>query len=535
MRVSLPVLQRRLDEQQELRAVERFASLHDAGEIAPGAREYDALIPLSLPRPGEQYAFKVDLDACSGCKACVTACHTLNGLDEGETWRFVGVMHGGTAQAPVVQTVTSACHHCVDPACMNGCPVEAYEKDPVTGIVRHLDDQCIGCQYCTLTCPYDVPQYNVAKGIVRKCDMCSDRLAEGEAPACVQACPNQAISITVVSQTQVIEDAQGEAFLPGAPSPGITVPTTAYTTERAVPRNLLPMDFYALRPAQDHAPLVAMLVLTQLAVGGFVAEPLLGLVADVQLGGARMLHVAVSLLIGLAGIHVSLLHLGRPLYAFRAVIGLRRSWLSREILAFGAFAGASIAYGAALWFDMDDRFPWLGPAVTASGLGAVFCSTMVYAATRRVWWNAPATAFKFFMTTIVLGLALAAVTSAWRGDARVAAVAAGWAAAAALLKLVGEASVFLHLRDRTRSDLKRSALLLTSTLARAARWRVGLALTGAAILLVTLALPAAHPADTLARVVLTLPAALLLTAGEVLERMLFFRALSSSRMPGGVH
>lgn len=535
MRVSLPVLQQKLEAQQELRAVERFASLHESGDFPAGAHEYDALIPLSLPKPGEQYAFKVDLDACSGCKACVTACHTLNGLDEGETWRFVGVLHGGTTQAPVVQTVTSACHHCLDPACMNGCPVEAYEKDPVTGIVRHLDDQCIGCQYCTLTCPYDVPQYNVAKGIVRKCDMCSDRLAEGEAPACVQACPNQAISITVVSQAQVIEDAQGDAFLPGAPSPGITVPTTVYDTERAVPRNLLPVDFYALRPAQDHAPLVAMLVLTQLAVGGFVVEPLLDLVADAQLGAARTLHVAVSLLIGLTGIHVSLLHLGRPLYAFRAVIGLRRSWLSREILAFGAFAGVSTSYAAALWFGMGDRFPWLGPMVAAIGLGAVFCSTMVYAATRRVWWNAPTTAFKFFMTTIVLGLGLAAVTSAWRGDAHVARIAAGWAVAAALLKLIGEASVFLHLHDRTRSDLKRSALLLTGTLARAARWRVGLALSGVAVLLVTIALSTPAPADAFALGMLTLAAALLLTAGEVLERVLFFRALSSSRMPGSLH
>ena len=53
----------------------------------------------------------------------------------------------------------------------------AYEKDPVTGIVRHLDDQCIGCSYCILKCPYDVPKYSRARGIVRKCDMCHSRLA----------------------------------------------------------------------------------------------------------------------------------------------------------------------------------------------------------------------------------------------------------------------------------------------------------------------------------------------------------------------
>ena len=49
----------------------------------------------------------------------------------------------------------------------------AGAKEPLTGIVKHLDDQCIGCKYCTLMCPYDVPHYNQKQGIVRKCDMCS--------------------------------------------------------------------------------------------------------------------------------------------------------------------------------------------------------------------------------------------------------------------------------------------------------------------------------------------------------------------------
>ena len=65
---------------------------------------------------------------------------------------------------------------------MHGCPVNAYEKDEITGIVKHLDDQCIGCVYCTLKCPYEVPQYDKAHGIVRKCDMCADRLSERRSP-----------------------------------------------------------------------------------------------------------------------------------------------------------------------------------------------------------------------------------------------------------------------------------------------------------------------------------------------------------------
>ena len=176
-----------------------FSDKHESLASEPEqAKFYKSLIPLSKPGAGEQYAFQVDLDKCTGCKACVSACHSLNGLDEHETWRDVGTIHGFDEGGSYTQTVTTACHHCADPGCLNGCPVLAYEKDEETGIVRHLDDQCIGCQYCVLKCPYDVPKYSESLGIVRKCDMCHSRLAEGEAPACVQGCPTEAISITIV-------------------------------------------------------------------------------------------------------------------------------------------------------------------------------------------------------------------------------------------------------------------------------------------------------------------------------------------------
>ena len=108
-----------------------------------------------------------------------------------------------------------------------------------------------------------------AKGIVRKCDMCSSRLAVGEAPACVQACPHQAIAIRVVNVEQVIEDAEAAVFLPAAPDPQITLPTTTYKTQRPFPRNLLPADYFRVSPQHAHWPLVVMLVLTQLSVGAF--------------------------------------------------------------------------------------------------------------------------------------------------------------------------------------------------------------------------------------------------------------------------
>src|SRR5436309_64998 len=191
-------------EQKDLPAVAQFAAWHE--RLPSSSGHYRNLIPFSKPQPGQQYAFEVDLDLCSGCKACVTACHKLNGLDEDETWRSVGKLT--SANGAFQQAVTAACHHCVDPACLTGCPVNAYDKDPVTGIVRHLDDQCIGCQYCILKCPYEVPKYNARLGIVRKCDMCSSRLSVGEAPACVQGCPNEAIRITVVDKDRIIDDSE---------------------------------------------------------------------------------------------------------------------------------------------------------------------------------------------------------------------------------------------------------------------------------------------------------------------------------------
>src|SRR5690606_2256832 len=187
------------DQQRLVTPAARAAAALEVQPEAFRGDHFRDLIPLSAPGPGERYAFEVDLDACSGCKACVAACHALTGLDEAESSRDVGLVLGVTDESrPFQQTVTSACHHCADPACLNGCPVLAYEQDPATGVVRHLDDQCIGCSYCVLKCPYDVPKYNERLGIVRKCDLCHGRLAEGEAPACVQACPTHAIRIVTV-------------------------------------------------------------------------------------------------------------------------------------------------------------------------------------------------------------------------------------------------------------------------------------------------------------------------------------------------
>ncbi len=540
-----------LREQQELTAVESFAALHGEDAVPAQAKYYSRLMPASPPGPGEQYAFEVDLDRCSGCKACVTACHALNGLDEGETWRDVGLLIGGTTSNPLVQHVTTACHHCLEPACMTACPVDAYVKDPVTGIVQHLDDQCFGCRYCTLACPYDVPKYHAGMGIVRKCDMCSSRLAAGEAPACVQACPHEAISIRVVDVRQVIDDCEVGQFLPGAPDPHLTLPTTNFKTARVLPRNAQPADFHQTTPQHPHWPLIVMLVLTQLSVGAFAAGRVVsGLFGPESISLAAGGHAVLALVLGLLALSASLLHLGRPQYAYRALIGLRHSWLSREILAFSLFAGLATLYSASLWFAPNAMArstalsEWLDESLVVVGFVAICCSVMVYVSTRRDCWSFGNTAGRFLLTTALLGTCtLWATTSIFGSSASDSGELTGRelqrALCAAIVpisiaKLLLEASLFRWLWSPSISSWKRSAELHVGPLSEITLARFACGLLGGVILPLIAWNQSPTTSEPLARAIVIAAAAIALLAGELLERYLFFAAAAAPRMPGAI-
>jgi Fe-S-cluster-containing dehydrogenase component/DMSO reductase anchor subunit len=539
------IVKRLLADQQSLTAVEEFSTAHDSG-LPEQSQYYSRLLPASPPGPGQQYAFEVDLDRCSGCKACVTACHSLNGLDEHETWRDVGLLMGGSVSNPVMQHVTTACHHCLEPACMIACPVDAYEKDPETGIVKHLDDQCFGCQYCTLACPYDVPKYHSGKGIVRKCDMCSDRLDDGEAPACVQACPHEAIAIQIVETEQVIEDAEISHFLPAAPDPQMTLPTTTFKTSKVFPRNTLPVDYHSVNPQHPHWPLIIMLVLTQLSVGAFLVGMILEqFLATTELSAFRQIHATNALVVGLVALAASTMHLGRPQYAFRAVIGLRHSWLSREILTFGAFAGSACLYAAICWADPTSEWlPILGGTVAGTGILGLFCSIMIYVFTGREFWSFGLTASKFVLTATVLGITAtlaSIVIHSLMNDTSNAQTRTAHACksllqalvAAGVAKLALELSVFRHLLSRRQSPMKRSARLLAGPLHQSTSLRYPLGLLGVVVLPLLLWNNLGDTQIGSASVVIV-TGLLFLTSflGEVIERYQFFAACAAPRMPG---
>lgn len=507
-----------LEAQQTLSAVETFSKVHDEGDLPANAEHYRALIPTSrAPGPGEQFAFRVDLDACTGCKACVTACHSLNGLAPDETWRDVGRLLGTTVEAPVQQTVTTACHHCADPGCLNGCPVQAYDKDPVTGIVRHLDDQCIGCQYCVMKCPYDVPKYSEELGIVRKCDMCTDRLGAGEAPACVQGCPNSAISIEIVRQ-----DESPAELIPGAgavlPNSDLTRPTTRYVSAHE-DRTLRSADGATPHPAPSHDPLAVMLVATQLSVGLLFFDSLLG---D---GPGRLVRLAVAALAGAGGLAAATLHLGRPLYAFRAFLGWRTSWMSREILAFGAYVPAlvgTLALTVAGELGVVDRglIPLASALTLALGLVAGLCSVMIYADTGRTVWSTGATSLRFGATALLLGAIAAAATT----EARAALL--GFALLIGIAKLLVESSHLLRSED---VDLQRTRRLLAGVLYDRVRQRWATAAVATLAACGALALGG----SPIVAATLCIASAFAFAASELVERRLFFVAEATRRMPGG--
>jgi formate dehydrogenase iron-sulfur subunit len=489
------------DQQRLITPAARASAVFDAQPPHPRGEAFRDLIPLSAPGPGERYAFEVDLDACSGCKACVVACHSLNGLDETESFRDVGLVLGtDSCGAPFQQTVTSACHHCEDPGCLNGCPVLAYEKDPVTGIVVHLDDQCIGCSYCVLKCPYDVPKYNERLGIVRKCDMCHGRLAEGEAPACAQACPTHAIKIIKVSITS-------EATTPllasaSVPSPAITTPTTRYISKKPLPTVLRSADTRALRTQHAHYALVFLLTFTQLSLGLLIASVLSPI-------ASRLLPL-LALAFFATGLGASITHLGQPLRAWRVFLGLRKSWLSREAVILGAAFPLVALTAAQPWIPeflnhlpiavpsfisdplASSLLPLASIAVTAIG---VFCSAMIYIDTKRSFWRPSQSFGRMFGTVIIAALAPISPLAA---------------ALILLAKLTLELSTLRG--DSTSARLQRGPL-------------APLVVARVAIALLTLTVFLLPTSSFL----LLLP---LFALGELLERTLFFRAVDSPKMPG---
>jgi formate dehydrogenase iron-sulfur subunit len=157
-------------------------------------------------------ALLIDITKCIGCQSCASACKEAHGLPSdlepqlSATALTVVTDHDG-------KFVRRMCMHCEEPACASACLVGAIKKTAL-GPVVYDKSKCVGCRYCMMACPHSVPRYEWSKlaPYMKKCDMCAERVANGQQTACAEACPVQATifgdrdAILHEARKRVIED-----------------------------------------------------------------------------------------------------------------------------------------------------------------------------------------------------------------------------------------------------------------------------------------------------------------------------------------
>ena len=145
-----------------------------------------------------QMAFYYDQTRCSRCYTCVVSCKDWYDTPAGPSnWLRIKPIEEGKYPHPFWANIFSPCYHCVDPACVPACPVNAISKREQDGIVVVDRELCLGkdtCQLCLDACSYDAPQFGAEENAkMEKCGFCLERWEEGKKPICVAACPMRAL------------------------------------------------------------------------------------------------------------------------------------------------------------------------------------------------------------------------------------------------------------------------------------------------------------------------------------------------------
>lgn len=345
-------------------------------------------------------SFIFDPNRCTGCHACRIACGIENELAPELSWRRIETFNARHHPGAPLFHLSLACNHCAEPACMYACPASAYHRDGSTGAVLLDEGKCIGCKYCSWACPYDAPVFDAARGLMNKCTFCNHRLQQGLEPACASLCPTGALDFADVPEVDLVTDIDG--FPVTGLGPRISI--APLKPERRLP--------VASATAQDGAgglqrrrvsPGITLRSEWSLMLFTTLAATMVA-----WLTGAVTGAVALSLLPFAAGAALTMglgsLHLGRPWRAYRAVLNVRRSWLSREVVSFSAFFAAGVVYAGS---GADSVI--IGAMAALLGFLALYCADQVYSVLERsgpgymhsasVLWTG------FFLTSVLVGSA----------------------------------------------------------------------------------------------------------------------------------
>lgn len=178
----------------------------------------------------KQLAFFVDAQKCIGCFTCAMACKNQYHQEPGVVWRQVFPLKEEIYPHRERAFYSLACNHCENPTCLNVCPVQAYYKRDKDGVVVHEQDKCIGCGNCIRSCPYGAPKYNPVEKRAEKCGFCWQRLDAGLKPACVQACPTDALLVVDLAE---FDRPGATQFPPGFPKMLKLNPSVRFRLPRA--------------------------------------------------------------------------------------------------------------------------------------------------------------------------------------------------------------------------------------------------------------------------------------------------------------
>lgn len=194
-----------VDRRDVLKGLFGGAAIAGIAASAIPAASTETEVPASTDAVGLLY----DATKCIGCRACMPACQNANGLTPDRGGSGGLYMQPDTLNAHTKNVIKlyvaddgheksfmkQQCMHCVDPACVSGCPMNALHKEP-HGVVGWNGDLCIGCRYCQIACPFNIPKFEWDKvnPKIVKCELCRHIVGKSETqPACTKVCPTHAV------------------------------------------------------------------------------------------------------------------------------------------------------------------------------------------------------------------------------------------------------------------------------------------------------------------------------------------------------